>query len=146
MNKPNFVLHKPAQISLNGTQDRAASKSRHQSPEAIGQHNSQAAAAAAPPPIPPPSLLGPWEPSIQGNKPNEDMCKTLADFLYFQVVNHPEAGSIKAYGAQFEIEAKLGIIKINSRERERISFGIATEAILEDNGSMAFESSMNEVS
>ncbi|KAJ5244209.1 hypothetical protein N7489_004305 [Penicillium chrysogenum] len=97
--------------------------------------------APSAPPLRPPSnseavgSLGPWEPSITGFIPHEELTKTLCDFLFQHVVmrndvNAGPAGSAAAgQGTIIEIEAKLGhIIEMDSRDR--IHLPILTESVL----------------
>ncbi|KAJ5459453.1 hypothetical protein N7530_011397 [Penicillium desertorum] len=101
----------------------------------------QAPPAPSAPPLRPPSnsqavgSLGPWEPSITGFIPHEELTKTLCDFLFQHVVmrndvNARPAGSAAAgQGTIVEIEAKLGHI-IDMDSRDRIHLPILTESIL----------------
>ncbi|KGO45143.1 hypothetical protein PEX1_068110 [Penicillium expansum] len=79
--------------------------------------------------------LGPWEPSITGFIPHEEITKTLCDFLFQHVVmrndvNAGPAGSAAAgQGTIVEIEAKLGHI-IDMDSRDRINLPILTESVL----------------
>ncbi|CAI7663627.1 unnamed protein product [Penicillium glandicola] len=103
-------------------------------------------APPAPPAPPAPSLrppgnsqavgsLGPWEPSINGFIPHEEITKTLCDFLFQHVVmrndvNAGPAGSAAAgQGTVVEIEAKLGHI-IDLDSRDRINLPILTESVI----------------
>lgn len=105
---------------------------------------------APPPPPPPPSepgpqdILGPWEPSITGIKPYEEISKTVADFIFIHVVNNPDIKEIMSRGIQFEIEAKLGTL-IDKDTNYRVNRLLDTECVLHDNGRVAFRSSMTEV-
>ncbi|KAJ5859340.1 hypothetical protein N7534_004617 [Penicillium rubens] len=97
--------------------------------------------APSAPPLRPPSnseavgSLGPWEPSITGFIPHEELTKTLCDFLFQHVVmrndvNAGPAGSAAAgQGTIIEIEAKLGHI-IDMDSRDRIHLPILTESVL----------------
>lgn len=98
--------------------------------------------------------LGPWEPSISGKIPHEEMTKVICDFLFKEVVCRREfaAGSAEAalngLGAVIEIEAKLGQIMDKDRGH-RLRLPIGTECILQTENSgfrTAFESSMSLVS
>ncbi|KAJ5788483.1 hypothetical protein N7457_003473 [Penicillium paradoxum] len=99
------------------------------------------------PPAPPSSLippssnsqavgsLGPWEPSITGFIPHEEVTKTLCDFLFQHVVMRndvnagPTGSAAAGQGAIIEIEAKLGHI-IDLDSRDRINLPILTESII----------------
>ncbi|OQE87110.1 hypothetical protein PENNAL_c0020G08033 [Penicillium nalgiovense] len=101
----------------------------------------QAPPAPSAPPLRPPSnsqaigSLGPWEPSITGFIPHEELTKTLCDFLFQHVVMRNDvdarpAGSAAAgQGTIIEIEAKLGHI-IDMDSRDRIHLPILTESVL----------------
>ncbi|CAG8909432.1 unnamed protein product [Penicillium egyptiacum] len=101
----------------------------------------QAPPAPSAPSLRPPSnpqavgSLGPWEPSITGFIPHEEITKTLCDFLFQHVVmrndvNARPAGSAAAgQGTIIEIEAKLGHI-IDLDSRDRIHLPILTESVL----------------
>lgn len=107
------------------------------------------------PPDPPlEGSLGPWEPSITGFIPHEEITKMICDFLFEHVVlrkdiNVSHAGSAATgQGAIIEVEAKLGQIKDLDRG-DRLRLPIFTESILkrDDPGlRTAFESSMTLVS
>ncbi|KAJ5543311.1 hypothetical protein N7535_005739 [Penicillium sp. DV-2018c] len=94
--------------------------------------------------------LGPWEPSITGYIPHEEITKILCDFLFQHVVlrndvNVASAGSAAAgQGTIVEIEAKLGHI-IDLDSRDRIQLPILTESVINrENGRFrtSFESNM----
>lgn len=98
--------------------------------------------------------LGPWEPSITGFIPHEEITKTLCDFLFQHVVmrndvNAGPAGSAAAgQGTIVEIEAKLGHI-IDMDSRDRINLPILTESVLNRENARirtSFESKMTVVS
>ncbi|KAF3398755.1 mRNA-capping enzyme subunit beta [Talaromyces pinophilus] len=106
-----------------------------------------------PPPQPQPTygLLGPWEPSISGKIPYEEITKTVCDFLFKEVVLRHDiaAGAAGAAatgsGAMLEIEAKLGRIMDKDRQG-RLRLPVMSECILQTEGSgyrTAFESSMS---
>lgn len=133
--------------NVNGKQDSISKPdrtSRHASPETTrSQHASQSQ--------PPPSDtgtqdgLGPWEASITGVKPFEELSKTVADFLFIHVVNSSDMQEISSRGIQFEIEAKLGTL-IDKDTNHRVDRFLDSECVLHDNGRVAFRSSMTEVS
>jgi mRNA capping enzyme, beta chain len=97
-------------------------------------------------------LLGPWEPSISGKIPYEEITKVVCDFLFKEVVLRRDlaagvAGvSATGSGAILEIEAKLG--KIVDKERGgRLRLPVMTECVLNTGEyRTAFESSMSLVS
>jgi hypothetical protein len=122
----------------------------------------QAAQAQAPAPAPalapqaatrPVGSLGPWEPSITGVIPFEEITKSLCDFLFQHVVLRNDvavggAGSAAAgQGTIIEVEAKLGHV-IDQDRRERLRLPVLTESVINrDSGfRTAFESSMTVVS
>ncbi|KAG6003192.1 hypothetical protein E4U21_002269 [Claviceps maximensis] len=157
----NFVLQKRAPPSNpNGKGDNGGTKSEGQSrpasPEIARTSTSNASKQAPPPPPPPPpsaaavaaesgpqDILGPWEASITGVKPYEEISKTVADFIFIHVVNNPDIKEILSRGIQFEIEAKLGTL-IDKDTNYRVNRLLDTECVLHDNGRVAFRSSMTE--
>lgn len=103
---------------------------------------------------PQPGLLGPWEPSITGYIPHEDVTKMVCDFLFQHVVlrNDASAGpagsSAAGQGAIVEVEAKLGQ-HMDLDRGDRLYLPIMTESILNrDNPRFrtSFNSSMSLVS
>lgn len=96
--------------------------------------------------------LGPWEPSITGVIPYEELTRTLGDFLFKHVVmrndvNAGDAGSV-GQGTMVEIEAKLGHV-IDMDSRDRIQLPVLTESVInKENGRFrtSFESKMTVVS
>lgn len=109
---------------------------------------------APPPPEPIYGALGPWEPSITGKIPFEEVTKNICDFLFKEVVLRKDlaagAAGAAATGsiATLEIEAKLGRIMDKDRG-DRLRLPIMTECIIHREGSgirTAFESSMSSVS
>lgn len=109
------------------------------------------------PPAPEPQqlgLLGPWEPSITGYIPHEDVTKLVCDFLFQHVVLRNDVGagpagsSAVGQGAIIEVEAKLGR-HIDLDRGDRLVLPIMTESILNKENSRirtSFESSMSLVS
>lgn len=139
----NFVLQKRLHSHINGKPEQNTRPSRHASPEA---NRAVPAAHPAPPAEPAPQeILGPWEPSITGVKPFEDISRKVADFLFLNVLNAPDMGEISSRGIQFEVEAKLGTL-IDKDTGQRVERGVASECVLMDSNRVAFESSMTEVS
>lgn len=101
-----------------------------------------------------PGLLGPWEPSITGVIPHEEVTKLLCDFLFQNVVLRTDvaagpAGSAAAgQGAIIEVEAKLGHV-IDMDRQERLSLPVLTETVVNRDiprFRTSFESSMTVVS
>lgn len=90
------------------------------------------------------ALLHPWEESVTGDKPYEELSRKVADFLFVNVVSNPNMIEIQGLGVQFEIEAKLGTL-ISKDTNQRIALPVASECILQDNGRVTFKSSMTEV-
>ncbi|KAJ5824138.1 hypothetical protein N7447_006478 [Penicillium robsamsonii] len=114
------------------------------------------------PPVPPAPLLrppstsqvvgslGPWEPSITGFIPHEEITKTLCDFLFQHVVMRndvnagPTGSAAAGQGTIVEIEAKLGHV-IDMDSRDRINLPILTESVLNRENARirtSFESNM----
>ncbi|KAJ1324519.1 polynucleotide 5'-triphosphatase [Microdochium nivale] len=88
----------------------------------------------------------PWENSIEGTKPIETVSKTVADFIFMQVLNNPNIEEIRSRGIPFEIEAKLGTI-IDRQTNDRLYFPtpiLAGECILQEGARVAFRSSMTD--
>ncbi|KAJ5579851.1 uncharacterized protein N7459_005836 [Penicillium hispanicum] len=116
-----------------------------------------AAPSANGPPVHPPApstphvgLLGPWEPSITGFIPYEEITKMLCDFLFQHVVMRndvaagPAGSAAVGHGAIIEVEAKLGHVMDKDRN-ERLHLPILTESVVNRDNShfrTAFESSM----
>ena len=151
--QPNFVLQKRIHASTNGKREsigRPNSAGRADAAAAphAGQSKEQTRAASvqAPPAEPgPQDVLGPWEASILGVKPAEEVSKVIADFLFIHVVNGNDIQEVLSRGIEFEIEAKLGTL-IDKDTNHRVDRGLESECILQDTGRIAFKSSMTEVS
>ncbi|KAM0551914.1 hypothetical protein ACHAPJ_008253 [Fusarium lateritium] len=140
-NNANFVLQKRVHSHINGKQEPNSRSSRHPSPEAT---RANPPAHSAPPAEPQPAdVLGPWEPSITGVKPFEDISRQVADFLFVNVLSTPDMQEIASRGIDFEVEAKLGTL-IDRDTNHRIDRGIASECVLLDSNRVAFKSSMTE--
>jgi hypothetical protein len=75
----------------------------------------------------------------------EELSKNVADFLFIHVINNQDMQEITSRGIQFEIEAKLGTL-IDKDTNQRVDRFVATECVLDENGRVAFRSSMTEVS
>lgn len=143
----NFVLQKRPRCHVNGKRDNSGNAeriSRHPSPETLlgqsGAPNQTPVAADSRPQ----DILGPWEASITGVKPYEEISKSVADFLFINVLNNEDIQEIMGRGILFEIEAKLGVL-IDKDTSFRVERRIDSECILQDNGRTAFRSSMTEV-
>ncbi len=87
--------------------------------------------------------LGPWEQSILGTRPMDDITKAVADFLYLNVVGNERMGEITSRNIEFEIEAKLGTL-IDRQTNQRMAISAQTECVLAK-GDAVFRSSMTEV-
>jgi hypothetical protein len=151
LNAANYVIRKVSLHHVGQPNGKPERLSRHASPEerrslAPG-HPAAPQAAPSGPPQPPNAgePLGPWEPCITGTRPFEELNKTVADFLFVNVVHNPDLGEITSRGVQFEIEAKLGTL-ISKDTNDRIYLPITSETVLHDNGRVTFRSSMTEVS
>lgn len=87
----------------------------------------------------------PWEPTIEVNKPIDIISRSVADFFVFNVLQGRNLEELRARGAQFEIEAKLGMI-IDKSTNERVDLRVqAGECIIGEGARIAFRSSMTEV-
>ncbi|EGY15578.1 mRNA-capping enzyme subunit beta [Verticillium dahliae VdLs.17] len=150
LNKANYELQKRGPPSTNGKppvvvkqeQIKQDLASRHASPEAVRSDSLKGAPVADHNPnneiV---AILGPWEPSITGVKPTDEIAKNVADFLYLNVVANPDSGEIANRGVEFEIEAKLGTL-IDKDTNERVEKFVTTACLLHDTGRIAFRSSM----
>ncbi|KNG82855.1 putative mRNA capping nucleoside-triphosphatase [Aspergillus nomiae NRRL 13137] len=94
--------------------------------------------------------LGPWEPSIYGYIPHEEVTKAVCDFLFQHVVMRNDASAAPAgtagtgQGAMIEVEAKLGQL-VDMDRGERLLLPISTEGIVNKENTRlrtAFESTM----
>ena len=97
------------------------------------------------------SILGPWEPSITGLIPHEEVTKVICDFLFEHVVLRKDIGAGPAgaatagAGAVLQVEAKLGQL-VDRNRGTRLQLPVYTETVLsrEDPSlRIAFESSMS---
>ncbi|KAJ5935279.1 hypothetical protein N7466_004826 [Penicillium verhagenii] len=83
----------------------------------------------------PVGILGPWEPSITGLIPYEEVTKLLCDFLFQHVVMRNDVGAGSAgsaaagQGTIIEIEGKLGHVMDMDRG-ERLNLPILTETVV----------------
>jgi hypothetical protein len=147
----NFVLRAPHRPHLNGhVEARGETNSRHASPETTrsggaGTQPHKSAPASSALEQETHDLLGPWEPSFNKIRPLEEIPKKIADWLFLDAIQHPALQEILSRGIQFEIEAKLGVI-ISRDTNDRIQLPVASEVLLQDDGRVAFRSSMTEVS
>ncbi|KAL2814311.1 CYTH-like domain-containing protein [Aspergillus granulosus] len=105
-------------------------------------------------PSEPPLLksLGPWEPSITGFIPHEEITKIVCDFLFQHVVLRndataaPVGSSAVGQGAMIEVEAKLGKL-VDLDRGERLQLPVLSESVIaRDNARIrtSFESSMTQ--
>ncbi|KAL4804280.1 CYTH-like domain-containing protein [Aspergillus unguis] len=95
--------------------------------------------------------LGPWEPSITGLIPFEEITKIVCDFLFQHVVLRndalagPAGASATGQGAIIEVEAKLGQL-IDLDRGERLHLPVLTESVISrDRIRTSFESNMTQV-
>lgn len=93
-----------------------------------------------------PAPRAPFDSCMGGSVPPlADIHKEIADFLFLNVVSHPNAGEIRVHGIKFEIEAKLGVL-VDKNMGARISLPITSEVVLDrSNNGIAFESNISEV-
>ncbi|KAJ4163598.1 hypothetical protein LMH87_005318 [Akanthomyces muscarius] len=126
---------------MNGEKESRGSRS-NETPDAEKNEESN---QVPQPPVPPgpQEFLGPWEASITGVKPYEEMSRAVADFLFIHVINAQDAQEITSRGIEFEIEAKLGTL-IDKDTNHRVEKSIDSECVLRDTGRVAFKSSMTE--
>ncbi|KAI9730287.1 MAG: mRNA-capping enzyme subunit beta [Claussenomyces sp. TS43310] len=89
------------------------------------------------------AILGPWEPSINGVQPYEEVSKFVADWLFMTVVTRQDAGELASRGVDIEIEAKLGQL-IDQDTNQRIFLPVQTECVLTERKRVSFRSSMTE--
>lgn len=99
-------------------------------------------------------ILGPWEPSITGLIPHEEVTKVICDFLFQQVVVRRDLGAGPAGAAAtgstaiLEVEAKLGQL-VDRDKGGRLRLPVLTECVLSKEAAgyrTAFESTMTLVS
>ncbi|PYH47342.1 putative mRNA capping nucleoside-triphosphatase [Aspergillus saccharolyticus JOP 1030-1] len=98
-----------------------------------------------------PGSLGPWEPSITGEYPSEEVTKLVCDFLFRYVVVRNDAIAAPAGAAAtagnapiIEVEAKLGQL-IDMDRGDRVQLPVMTETVINKQFPRfrtAFESSM----
>src|ERR1019366_7665904 len=134
----NKALANRGPMKVNGKQPATMAPS-HSAPspavrETNGNHQPSPAVVRAGPSDPPHAshLLGPWEESITGKKPFEQMTKLVADFLYMNVIDREDIGELSSRGIDVEIEAKLGQI-IDKETNERLRLPVMSECLLQDN-------------
>lgn len=141
----------PAAANALSTAATAAIKS--EPPPVNGRPAARQPPAPAAPALPVGSL-GPWEPSITGFIPHEEITKLVCDFLFQHVVLRndataaPSGTAAAGQGAIIEVEAKLGHI-IDMDRNERLSLPILTESVINKENPRfrtVFESSMTLVS
>lgn len=145
----NKALANRSPIKVNGKQPSAVAPPHNVPTPAVRETNGNhqpSPVVVRPGPSDPPHashLLGPWEESITGKKPFEQMTKLVADFLYMNVVDREDIGELSSRGIEVEIEAKLGQI-IDKETNERLRLPVMSECLLQDNQRAAFRSSMTE--
>jgi polynucleotide 5'-triphosphatase len=137
-------------MKLNGKQPATSVQPQNIPAPAVRETNGNRQPSPAiirhiPPEVPHASqLLGPWEESITGKKPFEQMTKVVADFLYMNVVSRDDFGELSSRGIEVEIEAKLGQL-INKDTNERYQLPVQSECVLVQDQRVSFRSSMTEV-
>jgi len=120
----------PLKVETNGRPQQSSVEVR---PEPVGNKSSE----------PHPSLcLGPWETSINGKKPAQDIVKQIADFLYLHVVSRNDLGELSSHGVEIEIEAKLGQF---IEQGARVRIPVTTESVISSGNDIRFKSAMTEV-
>lgn len=116
--------------------------------EVNGSTQASPALSRAAPPLAaqddPSVILGPWEKTITNVKPQDEITKCVADFLFAHVVSRGDLGELASRGVEIEIEAKLGQI-IDKDTNERYQLPVLSECVLRPNAGLAFRSSMTEV-
>ncbi|PYI28364.1 mRNA triphosphatase CET1, partial [Aspergillus indologenus CBS 114.80] len=131
-------------VSIKASNDNPPSKTTAPAPAPAPR----APSAAAEPQKP--GSLGPWEPSITGEFPTEEITKDVCDFLFRHVVVRNDAIAAPAGAAAagsapiIEVEAKLGQL-IDMDRGDRVQLPILTETIINKQFPRfrtAFESSM----
>lgn len=120
----------PTKVETNG---------HHQPPPPMPQGDSTATDSDPHPSV----LLGPWETSINGKKPMQEIVKQIADWIFINVIQRNDLGELSSHGVEIEIEAKLGQF---IDQGTRIHFPVTTEAIFAAGGDIRFQSAMTEVS
>ena len=93
--------------------------------------------------------FGPWEPSIIGSEPYEEVSRQVADFLFHNVVlqNDPALVNGGPDGPIIEIEAKIGHL-IDKNTNDRLALPIRSETVFNHNDPsfrVQFRSSMSDV-
>jgi hypothetical protein len=88
--------------------------------------------------------LSPWEPSITGVIPFEELTKSVADFLFKEVVSRADVGDDE--GVALEVEAKIGTL-IDKHTNQRVQLPVKTECLLSEESGMrySFQSQMTEL-
>ncbi|KAH8598088.1 CYTH-like domain-containing protein [Bisporella sp. PMI_857] len=81
---------------------------------------------------------------LGGSKPQQQITKNVADWIFYNVVNRDDAGDLMRYGVELEIEAKLGeVIDVNTNLRYELP--TATECLLREKVRVGFKSSMEPI-
>ena len=99
-----------------------------------------------PQPVRPIQIPTGWEPSINNILPSEEISRTIADFLFQEVVQRKEIPMGPTATGKLEVEAKIGQI-VNRDTNDRLRLPILTESILARNDPSVrsvFRSSMTE--
>ncbi|KAE8394703.1 CYTH-like domain-containing protein [Aspergillus alliaceus] len=140
-----FVMRQRALTTTQAPAAEPPAKIKSETPPANGPP-----APRRPPEPAPAGSLGPWEPSISGFIPHEEVTKTVCDFLFQHVVLRndataaPAGTSAAGQGAIIEVEAKLGQL-VDMDRSERLNLPILTESIVNKESPRfrtAFESTM----
>ncbi|KAI2084469.1 hypothetical protein LOZ36_004802 [Ophidiomyces ophidiicola] len=153
---PSFLPTKPPPSKRAVSEDRPTSRNTSLPPR-LSLHTSPAqtdaeGSVARPKPVTTPvTSLGPWEPSVTGVIPHEEVTKLICDFLFQQVVMRkdiggaPAGGAATGSGAILEVEAKLGQL-VDKNRGERLRLPVLTECVIsrdDPHMRLAFESSMS---
>ncbi|KAI0126302.1 mRNA-capping enzyme subunit beta [Xylariales sp. AK1849] len=77
------------------------------------------------------------------SRPLDYLAKTIADHLYWNVLDNPNLREIQSRNIQFEVEAKLGTI-IDRDTNQRVYYPVNGECIINEEARVAFKSSMTE--
>lgn len=153
-NNPWAARVRSSAASVSGGSVRASSQPAPKSHADVPTTPNGPSVQAHAPEPPQQGHLGPWEPSVTGYIPHEDMTKLVCDFLFQHVVlrndvgAEPAGSSASGQGAIIEVEAKLGK-HIDQDRKERLYLPVMTETILNKENSRfrtSFESSMSLVS
>lgn len=92
-------------------------------------------------------VIGSWEPSIGNTEPHEELTRSIADFLWREVIMRYETQPAdEVSGTMIEIEAKIGQI-IDRNTNARVNLPVSTETVMVNDNRcpIQFKSSMTEV-